>query len=127
MFGNDSKREHEKIISKIEAKALLVAELIKKANLSKLVVLKKNVLKLDFIVSIEECSEQSDNSASITYFDFEFDKSFYIQSTKNINVKKSDMSFQDVLDDVKSANWNVNFIGEVSQYFPFFYFKMEIL
>ncbi len=104
MFGNDSKREHEKIISKIEAKALLVAELIKKANLSKLVVLKKNVLKLDFIVSIEECSEQSDNSASITYFDFEFDKSFYIQSTKNINVKKSDMSFQEVLDAVKSAN-----------------------
>lgn len=104
MFGNSDKREHEKIISNIEAKSLLVSELLKKANLSKIVVLKRNVLKLDFIVSIEECSEKSDCSASITYFDFEFNKSFCIQSTTTIYVKKSDMSFQDVLDAVKSAN-----------------------
>lgn len=104
MFSNNDKREHEKIISNIEAKALLVSELLKKANLSKVVFLKKNILKLDFIVSIEECSSESDSSASIKYFDFEFDKSFCIQSTKTIYVKKSDMSFQDVLDAVKSAN-----------------------
>lgn len=102
MFGNDEKREHEKIICNIEAKKVMVAELLKNANLSKIVILKKMVLKLDFIVEINQCDD-NENSASIKYFDFEFNKEWCINTTKTIMIKKSDMSFDDVLEAVKSA------------------------
>lgn len=105
MFNRkDDQREHEKILANIQAKSVLVTELIKKANLSKTVILKSQVLKLDFIINIESTCEESKHSAMINYFDFDFDKVYCPQSTKTIYVKREDMSFQEVIDAIKSAN-----------------------
>lgn len=105
MFNRkDDQREHEKILANIQAKSVLVTELIKKANLSKTVILKSQVLKLDFIINIESTCEGSKHSAMINYFDFDLDKVYCPQSTKTIYVKREDMSFQEVIDAIKSAN-----------------------
>lgn len=104
MFSKDDQREHEKIIANIEAKSSLISELLKKANLSKLVILKSQILKLDFIIKVSDCTKHSDqHSASIEYFDFDFSKSYCSNSTKIIWVEQSDMSFEEVLEAVKNA------------------------
>lgn len=102
MFKSDEQRSHERKLAEISAKSEMLSSIVSDADLSKVVILPKHILKLAFIIGVYY--DEKNKLTKIEYFEFDTNNSFGVRATKYISIPENDMSFEDIKAEIKNSS-----------------------